>query len=57
MSDNQRNHAVVDNDESHCCSLARLLRAAGIQAVTCPSAETFLADHKQLRETATSGVG
>ncbi|MGO9829302.1 MAG: response regulator transcription factor [Myxococcaceae bacterium] len=38
--------AVIDDDESVCRSLARLLRAAGIQAITYPSAEAFLADGK-----------
>jgi FixJ family two-component response regulator len=38
--------AVVDDDESLCRSLGRLLRAAGIQPVTYASAEAFLADTK-----------
>ena len=38
--------AVVDDDESLCRSLGRLLRAAGIQPITYPSAEAFLADTK-----------
>ena len=38
--------AVVDDDESLCRSLGRLLRAADIQPVTYPSAEAFLADTK-----------
>ena len=38
--------AVVDDDESVCRSLSRLLRAAGIQPVTYSSAEAFLADKK-----------
>jgi FixJ family two-component response regulator len=38
--------AVVDDDESLCRSLGRLLRAAGLQPITYPSAEAFLADHK-----------
>lgn len=38
--------AVVDDDESHCRSFGRLLRAAGFQAITYPSAEAFLADTK-----------
>jgi len=38
--------AIVDDDESLCQSLGRLLRASGIQAVTYPSAEAFLADTK-----------
>ena len=39
--------AVVDDDRSVCLSFARLLRAAGIQAITYPSAEAFLADTKR----------
>ena len=39
--------AVVDDDESVCRSLARLLRASGIQPVTYGSAEAFLADKKR----------
>jgi FixJ family two-component response regulator len=39
--------AVVDDDENLCRSLARLLRAAGMQPVTYGSAEAFLADSKQ----------
>ena len=38
--------AVVDDDESFCRSLGRLLRAAGMQPITYPSAEAFLADRK-----------
>jgi FixJ family two-component response regulator len=38
--------AVVDDDENICRSFARLLRAAGLQAVTYDSAESFLADKK-----------
>jgi FixJ family two-component response regulator len=38
--------AVVDDDESLCRSLGRLLRAAEIQPVTYSSAEAFLADRK-----------
>ena len=41
--------AVVDDDESQCRSLSRLLRAEGMQPVTYPSAEVFLADTKQPR--------
>jgi FixJ family two-component response regulator len=41
--------AVVDDDESLCRSLGRLLRAAGIQPVTYLSAEAFLADTKRPR--------
>lgn len=38
--------AVVDDDENLCRSLARLLRAAGMQPITYLSAEAFLADTK-----------
>ena len=38
--------AVVDDDESFCRSLGRLLRAAGMQPITYASAEAFLADTK-----------
>ena len=38
--------AVVDDDESLCRSLGRLLRAAGIQSIIYASAEAFLADTK-----------
>jgi FixJ family two-component response regulator len=38
--------AVVDDDESFCRSLGRLLRAAGMHPVTYASAEEFLADEK-----------
>jgi len=38
--------AVVDDDESVCRSFARLLRAAGMHAITYDSAESFLADRK-----------
>ena len=41
--------AIVDDDESLCRSLGRLLRAAGIQPITYRSAEAFLADRKQPR--------
>jgi FixJ family two-component response regulator len=40
---------VVDDDESLRRSLARLLRAAGMQAITYASAEDFRADGKQPR--------
>ncbi len=36
--------AVVDDDESQCRSLGRLLRAEGMHAITYLSAEAFLAD-------------
>lgn len=39
--------AVVDDDESLCRSLGRLLRAAGMQPITYGSAEAFLADTKK----------
>ena len=38
--------AVVDDDESLCRSLSRLLRLAGFQPISYPSAEAFLADTK-----------
>jgi FixJ family two-component response regulator len=38
--------AVVDDDESVCRSLSRLLRAAHFQPITYASAEEFLADTK-----------
>lgn len=41
--------AVIDDDESFCRSLARLLRAAHYHPVTYDSAETFLADTKHPR--------
>ena len=41
--------AIVDDDESLCRSLGRLLRASGIHPVTYHSAEAFLADDKQPR--------
>ena len=41
--------AVVDDDESLCRSISRLLRAEGMQPVTYASAEDFLADTKQPR--------
>ena len=47
MSSNQNIYiAVVDDDESICHSLSRLLRAAHFQPITYPSAEAFLADRK-----------
>jgi FixJ family two-component response regulator len=39
--------AVVDDDESLCRSMSRLLRAAHLQPITYPSAEAFLADTKR----------
>ena len=41
--------AVVDDDESVCRSLSRLLSAAGFQPVTYPSAEAFLEDGSRPR--------
>jgi FixJ family two-component response regulator len=41
--------AVVDDDESLLRSLARLLRAAGMQPITYSSAEAFRADVKRPR--------
>ena len=38
--------AVIDDDESHCRSLSRLLRAAHLQPISYSSAEAFLADAK-----------
>ena len=38
--------AVVDDDESVCRSLSRLLRAAHLQPISYPSAEALLADTK-----------
>ena len=39
--------AVVDDDESLCRSMSRLLRAAHLQPIMYPSAEAFLADTKR----------
>ena len=36
--------AIIDDDESFCRSSTRMLHAAGIQSVSYPSAEEFLAD-------------
>jgi FixJ family two-component response regulator len=41
--------AVVDDDEHFCRSLGRLLRAEGMQSITYPSGEEFLADAKHPR--------
>jgi FixJ family two-component response regulator len=41
--------AVVDDDDSLCRSLSRLLRTAGFQPVSYPSAEAFLEDVKRPR--------
>jgi FixJ family two-component response regulator len=39
--------AVIDDDESLCFSMSRLLRAAHLQPITYLSAEAFLADTKR----------
>jgi FixJ family two-component response regulator len=39
--------AVIDDDESLCRSMSRLLRAAHLQPITYRSAEEFLADTKR----------
>ena len=39
--------AVIDDDASVCRALGRLLRAAGIQAISYASAEEFLRDQKR----------
>ena len=39
--------AVVDDDDSACRALSRLLRAEGIHSISYPSAEAFLADAKR----------
>jgi FixJ family two-component response regulator len=36
--------AIIDDDESLCLSMSRLLRAAHFQPITYPSAEAFLVD-------------
>ena len=41
--------AVVDDDESTCRSFGRLLRAAGFQPISYPSAEAFLDDNRRPR--------
>jgi FixJ family two-component response regulator len=41
--------AVIDEEESICRSISRLMRAAGFQPVTYRSAEAFLADTKHPR--------
>jgi len=43
------NVAIVDDDESLCRSMARLLRASGFQPTTYLSAEAFLADTEHSR--------
>ena len=49
VSSKQTYVAVVDDDERVCQSFGWLLRAAGLQPITYPSAEAFLADTKQPR--------
>ena len=50
MSSNQNIYiAVVDDDESVCHSMSRLLRAVHFQPITYSSAEAFLADKKHPR--------
>jgi FixJ family two-component response regulator len=39
--------AIIDDDESLCRSMSRLLRAAHLQSITYPSAEAFLEDTKR----------
>ena len=39
--------AVIDDDESMCLAMSRLLRAAHLQPVTYPTAEAFLTDLKR----------
>jgi FixJ family two-component response regulator len=39
--------AVIDDDESLCLSMSRLLRAARLLPITYPSAEAFLVDTKR----------
>ena len=39
--------AIVDDDESLCRSLTRLLSAVGMQTVAYPSAEAFLTDRQR----------
>lgn len=41
--------ALIDDDESVCRSLGRLLRAAGMRSVAYSSAEAFLADEHRPR--------
>jgi FixJ family two-component response regulator len=46
-ADSQTYIAVVDDDESACRAMSRLLRAEGLQSVAYLSAEAFLADTKR----------
>jgi FixJ family two-component response regulator len=41
--------AVIDDDESHCRSMARLLQHSGFQVITFVSAEDFLTDRWRTR--------
>ncbi|SRR6266498_2395015 len=43
------NIAIVDDDASLCNAMERLLRAAGFQSFTYPSAEAFLQDEGNVR--------
>lgn len=45
MNENKISVAIVDDDESFARALGRLLRAAGFNASTYPSAEAFLSNH------------
>ncbi len=47
MSTNDIHVAVVDDDESLCRSMERLLRAAHLQPAVFASAEAFLADERR----------
>lgn len=50
MSDSSNIYvAIVDDDDSVCRSLGRLLRTAGFQPVSYPSAEAYLEDTKRPR--------
>jgi len=50
MEGSQRSYiAVIDDDESLCRSMSRLLRAANFHPVTYSSAEAFLTDTKRPR--------
>jgi FixJ family two-component response regulator len=48
-SDTKTYVAVIDDDESFCRSVDRLLRAAGFRSITYQSAEDFLEDAKRPR--------
>jgi FixJ family two-component response regulator len=50
MSGRQKHYvAIVDDDESVARAFARLLRSAGYEPITYPSAEAFLEDSKRPR--------